>query len=1227
MSSSSVANPEMQNPDVVIGAQQFPNPKGIVPQADDEIENSAPTYAGTPLTGGARMNVDNASGATFDTSNPPRAQLLPAQARHLDIKQGPLLPMPKERPIDVDTGYRETPDSLTTTGYTTQPAPIPNHSRVVAYPNGAHVAFPDSLTAQEFSAAAKRSWDFLKNEAVGAGQAIVGLPSAIADSVTVAPTPEEQKSLGVPANPTLAQKAALALYRNLSEPIANAAQFYGTLVKHNQSLIDAIPTDVLAQGLGAGAGAAVLGKVLAPSEETTGVTAKPAVKPTSLKPIAAPLAGEVKPVAPLSPESRAAAAYLAKNRATLPTDAVEEVAGQADRPKGEINIGGKTSGPSIPEATATPGEIRAYIKHAYPDAADAVLKDEKPEVATSEDVNKTAEKAAQGIQARVEYSKQAGDLIDTHRVDVSSDNGGPRGHLTAIEDKSNPRTWTIDTAQISPEGTGAGLRAYTELAKQAKQQGAELQSGSVVSDAAQRVWDKLKGQGFDVHEVEGLGGKTYRIPAPEKKPPQFDLTDDWKHAAQDAEMKAAPPKTNAATAGRSVGAASINDLETKPDVPAFYSKAEQVINEKVPNNASGDAIKSLLQNNGVKAEEMKWAGLDDFLKDKPKVSKADLQQFIQENQIQLRDVDLGKTQRFTTKPNVEETARAGGEPMVDVIDPKNGQVRFTGVPKDAQDYMSELGQGLSSAEEFELNDLHSTTHAVDQAKINTRNVLTAFGVDSPQYANAVARQRELVDAYTGGKDYETVNDANNARIIELENKAKQGATDLPTKYDKWTLPGERENYQEKLLTLPTRTTPERLAVINEYNDAAKARDNYVLNGQLVPGDVEIRFQDAQQAMHKEAPGSNPNYTSPHWGNEPNVVAHVRFSDRPAVDGKKTLFMEEAQSDWHSEGRHEGYRAPVDLKELSRQLDNANDAYQTKSKNLAANPNDAQAKADAHAAFQETQRLERAYNAATAQRGVPDAPFRQSWHELAMKRMLRHAAENGYDRLAWTTGDQQADLYNLAKHIGKIEYDPEQNELRAYDPKGTKVLEENVDPTEKELSPYIGQEHAKNLVSQIENYEPGPNEESLWDSYSQDYGIKTKEDGETGEEQYWVTTSYGEDEGPFHSENAAQDYIHDAVRDSVQSAMEDDKSELPSINNLNEHKGGEFHRLLYDTMIPSFLKKYAKKWGAQVGTTEIKGMGVPLKVSKEQMFLQTIWAAHSRSRAQTKRSTRLTSLRP
>jgi hypothetical protein len=37
-------------------------------------------------------------------------------------------------------------------------------------------------------------------------------------------------------------------------------------------------------------------------------------------------------------------------------------------------------------------------------------------------------------------------------------------------------------------------------------------------------------------------------------------------------------------------------------------------------------------------------------------------------------------------------------------------------------------------------------------------------------------------------------------------------------------------------------------------------------------------------------------------------------------------------------------------------------------------------------------------------GVPDAPFKKTWHELALKRMIREAAEKGYDRLSWTPGE-------------------------------------------------------------------------------------------------------------------------------------------------------------------------------------------------------------------------------
>jgi len=49
--------------------------------------------------------------------------------------------------------------------------------------------------------------------------------------------------------------------------------------------------------------------------------------------------------------------------------------------------------------------------------------------------------------------------------------------------------------------------------------------------------------------------------------------------------------------------------------------------------------------------------------------------------------------------------------------------------------------------------------------------------------------------------------------------------------------------------------------------------------------------------------------------EDNVVAHLRVSDRTDADGKKVLFIEELQSDWHQQGRQFGYATKADEKEI------------------------------------------------------------------------------------------------------------------------------------------------------------------------------------------------------------------------------------------------------------------------------------------------------------------------
>ena len=57
---------------------------------------------------------------------------------------------------------------------------------------------------------------------------------------------------------------------------------------------------------------------------------------------------------------------------------------------------------------------------------------------------------------------------------------------------------------------------------------------------------------------------------------------------------------------------------------------------------------------------------------------------------------------------------------------------------------------------------------------------------------------------------------------------------------------------------------------------------------------------------------NNNYRSSHW-DEPNVLAHIRMNDRN-IDGKKSLHLEEIQSDWMQSHRKE-------LTNLHKEIDN------------------------------------------------------------------------------------------------------------------------------------------------------------------------------------------------------------------------------------------------------------------------------------------------------------------
>ena len=80
-------------------------------------------------------------------------------------------------------------------------------------------------------------------------------------------------------------------------------------------------------------------------------------------------------------------------------------------------------------------------------------------------------------------------------------------------------------------------------------------------------------------------------------------------------------------------------------------------------------------------------------------------------------------------------------------------------------------------------------------------------------------------------------------------------------------------------------------------------------------------------------------------------------------------------------------------------------------------------------------------------------------------MIRYAAENGYDRISWTPGEQQAARYDLSKQIDSIEYVKTGKNEYAYNAikDGRNVNGAN-SLTESQLVDHLGKDIAQKIVN-------------------------------------------------------------------------------------------------------------------------------------------------------------------
>jgi hypothetical protein len=221
------------------------------------------------------------------------------------------------------------------------------------------------------------------------------------------------------------------------------------------------------------------------------------------------------------------------------------------------------------------------------------------------------------------------------------------------------------------------------------------------------------------------------------------------------------------------------------------------------------------------------------------------------------------------------------------------------------------------------------------------------------------------------------------------------------------------------------------------------------------------------------------YRSGHW-DEPNILAHIRLNDRTDADGKRVLFVEEVQSDWAQEGRKRGFageapKSPIRWTILGRSGDGIGSGMGLTKEEAIADFRSAAGAAAGAAAVD-------ARPGVSGIEQVPRAPFvdkTDAWLSLALKRVIRMAAEEGYDRVAFVNGQQSADRYDLSKQVSRVRFEDNhalgvgradltgphtRGRLLAYDLGGRKVIDRDVQDAPKELPDLIGKELAAKLLN-------------------------------------------------------------------------------------------------------------------------------------------------------------------
>lgn len=251
-------------------------------------------------------------------------------------------------------------------------------------------------------------------------------------------------------------------------------------------------------------------------------------------------------------------------------------------------------------------------------------------------------------------------------------------------------------------------------------------------------------------------------------------------------------------------------------------------------------------------------------------------------------------------------------------------------------------------------------------------------------------------------------------------------------------------------------------------------------------------------------------------------------------------------------------------------------------------------------------IEEIQGPSTGQQKVMPESLRDRIYEIGIRRMIRYAAEHGFDTIAWITGIQQADRNQLSTYIDALSYrkipELDEYELTYYKDGYDYPVGDGDGIPEYELSEYVGKEVAEKIINGQGVSEGTPDDAKIavekaiaaWEKDAKSGARGIYGPGEINKIAGWMR----------HDPGAQFDILKEygLTRKTLDNLnASGDKAPFRTLSGLDIAVGGEGLRRLYDSDIPARIGKEIKKYGGKIINVDIN---VSKKAGKE--FSPFLW---------------------